>query len=77
MRGGRSGIDARLESHSLVEKVRKQEVDVSALLTESILAYDQKDYKKSLDKAKEAGRKERAAVKFRTTHALGDANLDL
>jgi len=50
---------------------------VNGLLTESILAFDQKDFKKSLEKAKEAGRRERASVKFRTTHSLGDVNLDL
>ncbi|KAI1722263.1 tetratricopeptide repeat domain-containing protein [Ditylenchus destructor] len=59
------------------EKVRKQEAAVNELLKESVYAADQKNFKKALEKAKEAGRKERAAVKFRTLHNLGEPNLDL
>lgn len=62
---------------SLNEKLRKQEAAVNELLVESIMEYDAKNYKKALEKAKEAGRKERATVRFRGIHSLGEPNLDL
>uniref|UniRef100_A0A915D2D8 Intraflagellar transport protein 88 homolog n=1 Tax=Ditylenchus dipsaci TaxID=166011 RepID=A0A915D2D8_9BILA len=72
-RPGGSATDKRDES--LNEKVKKQEAVVNELLKESIMAYDLKDYK--MVKSQEAGRKERATVKFRANHSLGEPNLDL
>uniref|UniRef100_A0A914DVC1 Intraflagellar transport protein 88 homolog n=1 Tax=Acrobeloides nanus TaxID=290746 RepID=A0A914DVC1_9BILA len=62
---------------SAEEKYKKLEDSVNDILVESILAYDQKNYKQALEKAKEAGRKERAAVKLREQHGVTETNLDL
>ncbi|KAH7728656.1 CBN-OSM-5 protein [Aphelenchoides avenae] len=62
---------------SVLDKVKKLEDSVNELLKESILNYDQKNYKVALEKAKESGRKERAAAKLREQHSVGEANLDL
>ncbi|CAJ0948651.1 unnamed protein product, partial [Mesorhabditis belari] len=66
------------KDESAEEKCRQMENKVMDLLKESIMAYDKKDYKASLEKAKEAGRKERAAVRMRESLSLVEQlNLDL
>ncbi|CEF67704.1 No mechanoreceptor potential B [Strongyloides ratti] len=50
---------------TLEDKCKKIERQVNQLLKESIMAYHNNNFKLSLEKAKEAGRKERAVVKLR------------
>ncbi|XP_076445636.1 intraflagellar transport protein 88 homolog [Babylonia areolata] len=60
------------------EKVRKLERKVSELIEESCLANSRGEFPLALEKAKEAGRKERVVVKQREQLNLGDqVNLDL
>uniref|UniRef100_A0A0N4ZCX5 TPR_REGION domain-containing protein n=1 Tax=Parastrongyloides trichosuri TaxID=131310 RepID=A0A0N4ZCX5_PARTI len=60
------------------DKCKKIEKQVNQLLKESIMSYYNKNYKISLEKAKEAGRKERAAVKLREqSSTIDNMNLDL
>uniref|UniRef100_A0A915BR99 Tetratricopeptide repeat-like domain-containing protein n=1 Tax=Parascaris univalens TaxID=6257 RepID=A0A915BR99_PARUN len=60
------------------EKCRQMEKKVNDLLKESVLAWEKGEMKQALDKAKEAGRKERAAVKMREQLSVVDQlNLDL
>ncbi|KHN84582.1 Intraflagellar transport protein 88 -like protein [Toxocara canis] len=60
------------------EKCRQMEKKVNDLLKESILAWEKGEMKQALEKAKEAGRRERAAVKMREQLSVVDQlNLDL
>lgn len=48
------------------------------VLKESLFEAEKKHFKEALEKAKEAGRRERAIVKYREQHAMVDSmNLDL
>ena len=54
------------------------EKKVAELLEDSIFQYEKRDFRQALEKAKEAGRKERAAVKLREQLGLIEqVNLDL
>ncbi|KAK0425986.1 hypothetical protein QR680_009488 [Steinernema hermaphroditum] len=60
------------------EKCREMERQINELLKESIFASERKDFKAALEKAKEAGRKERAVVKLREQLQMIDSlNVDL
>uniref|UniRef100_A0A1I7XXS8 Intraflagellar transport protein 88 homolog n=1 Tax=Steinernema glaseri TaxID=37863 RepID=A0A1I7XXS8_9BILA len=60
------------------EKCREMERNINELLKESVFASERKDYKLALEKAKEAGRKERAVVKLREQLSMIDSlNVDL
>ncbi|CCD74417.1 Intraflagellar transport protein 88 homolog [Caenorhabditis elegans] len=60
------------------EKCRQMENKVMEMLRESMLASEKKKFKEALDKAKEAGRRERAVVKHREQQGLVEMmNLDL
>ncbi|KAK2570829.1 Intraflagellar transport protein 88-like protein [Acropora cervicornis] len=60
------------------EKVKQMEKKVNELIEESCFANDRGDYPLALEKAKEAGRKERALCRQREQTALGEQiNLDL
>ncbi|CAI5456116.1 unnamed protein product [Caenorhabditis angaria] len=60
------------------EKCRVMEQKVVDMLKESMIAADKKNLKEALDKAKEAGRRERAVVKFKEQNGLVETlNLDL
>ena len=51
---------------------------MAELLEDSIFQYEKRDFRQALEKAKEAGRKERAAVKLREQLGLIEqVNLDL
>uniref|UniRef100_A0A0K0F4X8 OSM-5 (inferred by orthology to a C. elegans protein) n=1 Tax=Strongyloides venezuelensis TaxID=75913 RepID=A0A0K0F4X8_STRVS len=54
-----------ITEETLEDKCKKIEKQVNQLLKESIMAYDNQNFKLSLEKAKEAGRKEREVVKLR------------
>uniref|UniRef100_A0A0N5C1U6 TPR_REGION domain-containing protein n=1 Tax=Strongyloides papillosus TaxID=174720 RepID=A0A0N5C1U6_STREA len=54
-----------ITEETLEDKCKKIEKQVNQLLKESIMAYDSQNFKLSLEKAKEAGRKEREVVKLR------------
>ena len=54
------------------------EEKVMDVLKESLFEAEKKHFKEALEKAKEAGRRERAIVKYREQHAMVDSmNLDL
>uniref|UniRef100_A0A914XBJ9 Intraflagellar transport 88 n=1 Tax=Plectus sambesii TaxID=2011161 RepID=A0A914XBJ9_9BILA len=60
------------------EKCKQIERKVNELLEDSIFAYEKRDFKLALEKAKDAGRRERAAVKMREQLGLMEqVNLDL
>ncbi|CAD6186482.1 unnamed protein product [Caenorhabditis auriculariae] len=60
------------------EKCKEMEQKVTDLLKGSMLAAEQRNYKEALDKAKDAGRRERAVVKYREQHSMVESmNLDL
>uniref|UniRef100_A0AC35TTF4 TPR_REGION domain-containing protein n=1 Tax=Rhabditophanes sp. KR3021 TaxID=114890 RepID=A0AC35TTF4_9BILA len=60
------------------EKGKQIEKQALQVLIESVMAYDGKDYKVALEKAKEAGRKDRMAVKLRENVPIDDPlNIDL
>ncbi|XP_015769439.1 PREDICTED: intraflagellar transport protein 88 homolog [Acropora digitifera] len=60
------------------EKVKQMEKKVNELIEESCFANDRGEYPLALEKAKEAGRKERALCRQREQTALGEQiNLDL
>uniref|UniRef100_A0A1I7TCY4 TPR_REGION domain-containing protein n=1 Tax=Caenorhabditis tropicalis TaxID=1561998 RepID=A0A1I7TCY4_9PELO len=60
------------------EKCKQMEAKVMDMLKESMLASEKKKFKEALDKGKEAGRRERAVVKYREQQGLTDnMNLDL
>ncbi|VDM99646.1 unnamed protein product [Thelazia callipaeda] len=60
------------------EKCRQMEKKVNELLKDSIFAWEKGDMKKALEKAKEAGRRERAVVKIREQLSSTEhLNLDL
>ncbi|VDM08134.1 unnamed protein product [Wuchereria bancrofti] len=60
------------------EKCRQMEQKVNELLKESIFAWEKGDMKQALEKAKEAGRRERTIVKMREQLSiLEQLNLDL
>ncbi|PAV85370.1 hypothetical protein WR25_07229 isoform D [Diploscapter pachys] len=60
------------------EKCKEMEEKVMDVLKESLFEAEKKHFKEALEKAKEAGRRERAIVKYREQHAMVDSmNLDL
>uniref|UniRef100_A0A7E4VAE4 TPR_REGION domain-containing protein n=1 Tax=Panagrellus redivivus TaxID=6233 RepID=A0A7E4VAE4_PANRE len=59
------------------QKMLKLEQQTFALLKESMFAYEAKNLKQALEKAKEAGRKEREATKQREQYKLGEAYADM
>ena len=59
------------------QKMIKLENQTFELLKESIFAYEQKNFKVALEKAKEAGRKEREAAKQRENYKLGEVYADM
>jgi len=60
------------------DKAKEMERNVHRLIEESADAVAAKDMQRALDKAKEAGKAERAMVKFRESHSLTEQlNLDL
>lgn len=60
------------------EKIRQMEKKVNELIEESCLASAKGEFQTALEKAKEAGRKERLLVREREKYATGDSiNLDL
>uniref|UniRef100_A0A183BV13 t-SNARE coiled-coil homology domain-containing protein n=1 Tax=Globodera pallida TaxID=36090 RepID=A0A183BV13_GLOPA len=65
------------EEEAHAAKVKRLEDQVMKLVKESVLASDESDAKKALDKAKEAARKWRAADALRKAQSPGDANMDL
>uniref|UniRef100_A0A914YAU3 Uncharacterized protein n=1 Tax=Panagrolaimus superbus TaxID=310955 RepID=A0A914YAU3_9BILA len=59
------------------QKMLKLEHQTFELMKESIFAYEAKTFKVALEKAKEAGRKEREAAKQREQYKLGEAYADM
>ncbi|MFH4976663.1 hypothetical protein AB6A40_003372 [Gnathostoma spinigerum] len=72
-------LNERMSSKENGEEVcKKLEKNVNELLKESIFAWEKGDMKTALEKAKEAGRKERSAVKMREQLSVVEQlNLDL
>ncbi|VDN38329.1 unnamed protein product [Cylicostephanus goldi] len=60
------------------EKCREMEKRVMDVLKESLFAAERRSFKEALDKAKEAGRRERAVVKYREQQGVVESmNIDL
>ncbi|TKR92804.1 hypothetical protein L596_007383 [Steinernema carpocapsae] len=75
---GAKPLKANDVENSNNEKCREMEKQINELLKESIFASERKDYKAALEKAKEAGRKERIVVKLREQLSMIDSlNVDL
>lgn len=69
---------AEKADNSPEDKAKEMERGVHRLIEASAIAVVEKDMKKALEKAKEAGKSERALCKFRESHGLAEhINLDL
>jgi intraflagellar transport protein 88 len=69
---------AEKSENSFEDKAKEMEKGVHKLIEESAIAVVAKDFQKALEKAKEAGKAERALCKFRDAHSLVDhINVDL
>ncbi|KAK6730670.1 hypothetical protein RB195_007255 [Necator americanus] len=65
-------------TESIEEKCREMEQRVMDMLKESLFASERRSFKEALDKAKEAGRRERAVVKYREQQGVVESmNIDL
>ncbi|CAJ0594545.1 unnamed protein product [Cylicocyclus nassatus] len=65
-------------TESIEEKCREMEKRVMDVLKESLFAAERRSFKEALDKAKEAGRRERAVVKYREQQGVVESmNIDL
>ncbi|EPB66245.1 tetratricopeptide repeat protein [Ancylostoma ceylanicum] len=65
-------------TESIEEKCREMERRVMDMLKESLFAAERRSFKEALDKAKEAGRRERAVVKYREQQGVVESmNIDL
>uniref|UniRef100_A0A1I7XHN3 TPR_REGION domain-containing protein n=1 Tax=Heterorhabditis bacteriophora TaxID=37862 RepID=A0A1I7XHN3_HETBA len=65
-------------AESAEQKCKEMEHRVMDMLKESLFAGERRNYKEALDKAKEAGRRERAVVKYREQQGVVEAmNIDL
>ncbi|KJH48282.1 tetratricopeptide repeat protein [Dictyocaulus viviparus] len=60
------------------QKCKEMEQNVMDMLKESLFASERKNFKEALEKAKEAGRRERAVVKYREQQSVVESmNIDL
>lgn len=71
-------VPEKTDVQVLEEKIKVLEKSVNTLIEESCFAADEENYSLGLDKAKEAGKKERQLSKLREENGLQDQiNLDL